>query len=83
MPLMPSKAIIKTSTFDGNLSWQVYKTQFTIVSEANLWSPRVKPFHFASALRGDAVDILETFSEAQRHTFDFLSRAHELWFGEK
>ena len=35
MPLMPSQAIIKPSIFDGNTSLQIYKMQFTIVSEAN------------------------------------------------
>ena len=36
-PLLPSQATIKPSTFDGSSSWKVYKTQFTMVPEANGW----------------------------------------------
>ena len=75
MPLMPSQAIIKPLTFDGNSSWQVFKTQFMMISEANGWSPTAKAFHLAASLRGDAANVLETLSEAQRHTFDSLSNA--------
>ena len=73
MPLMPSQVIINPSTFDRNSSWQVYNTQFTMVSEANGWSPSAKAFHFAVSLRGDAADIFETLLETQRHNFDSLS----------
>ena len=44
MPLVPSQATIKPSTFDRNTSWQVYKMQFSMVSEANRWSPSAKAF---------------------------------------
>ena len=83
IPLLPSQATIKPSTFDGSSSWQVYKTQFTMVAEANSWSPSAKAFHLAASLRGDAANVLETLSEAQRHNFDSLSSALELRFGEK
>ncbi|GFV98109.1 hypothetical protein TNCV_4448691 [Trichonephila clavipes] len=32
-----SKPSIKLSTYDGKSSWQVYKTQFSIVADANQW----------------------------------------------
>ncbi|KAF8786035.1 Retrovirus-related Pol polyprotein like [Argiope bruennichi] len=73
----PSLATIKPSTFDGKTSWQVYKTQFTIVAEANGWNPQAKVFHFATSLRGDAADILETLTEEQRQDFQALSSALE------
>ncbi|KAF8770190.1 hypothetical protein HNY73_017752 [Argiope bruennichi] len=79
----PSLATIKLSTFDGKTSWQVYKTQFTMVAEANGWNPQAKAFHLATSLRGDAADILETLTEEQRHDFQALSSALELRFGEK
>ncbi|KAF8791594.1 hypothetical protein HNY73_006436 [Argiope bruennichi] len=79
----PSLATIKLSTFDEKTSWQVYKTQFTMVAEANGWNPQAKAFHLASSLRGDAADILETLTEEQRHDFHALSSALELRFGEK
>ena len=56
--LMPSKAIIKPSTFDGNTSCQVYKKQFMMVSKTNRWNPSAKAFHLATSLRGKADDIV-------------------------
>ena len=75
MPLMPSQAIIKPSTFDGISSWQLSNNQFTMVSEANRWSPTDEAFHIAASLRGDAASVLETLSEAQSRNFDSLSSA--------
>ena len=54
-----------------------------MVAEASGWNPSAKAFHLAAPLRGDAANILETFSEAQRHNFDFSSSALEMRFGEK
>ena len=83
MKLMPSQAIFKPSTSDGNSSWGAYKMQFTMVSEHNGWSPSAEDFHLAVSLRGNAANILGTISEAQRHNFDSLSSALEQRFGEK
>ncbi|KAF8781568.1 Retrovirus-related Pol polyprotein like [Argiope bruennichi] len=83
MIFTPSLATIKLSTFDGKTSWQVYKTQFTMVAEANGWNPQAKALHLAASLRGDAADILKTLTEEQRHDFQALSSALELRFGEK
>ena len=80
---MPSQTIIKPSTFGGETSWQVHKTQFMMVAEANGWISSAKPFHLAASLRRDAADILQMLSEAQRHNFDSLSSAFELRFGGK
>ncbi|GFV39396.1 hypothetical protein TNCV_1230971 [Trichonephila clavipes] len=38
-----SKPSIKLSTYDGKSSWQVYKTQFSIVADANQGTPRPRP----------------------------------------
>ncbi|GFU27241.1 hypothetical protein NPIL_513841, partial [Nephila pilipes] len=50
---MPSLAMIKLLTFDVKTSWQVYRTQFTMVVEANGCNSRVKAFHLADSLRED------------------------------
>ena len=81
--LMPSQAITKPSIFDLNTFWQVYKTQFLMVVDANRWNPSAQAFHLAASLRGDEANFLQTLSEAQRHNFDSFSRALELRFGEK
>ncbi|GFY01978.1 retrovirus-related Pol polyprotein from transposon 412 [Trichonephila clavipes] len=78
-----SKPSIKLSTHDGKSSWQVYKTQFSIVADANQWDSQTKACQLAASLRADAADILQTLPETQRLDFDALVNALELRFGEK
>ncbi|GFV74361.1 gag-Pol polyprotein [Trichonephila clavipes] len=61
-----SKPSIKLSTYDGKSSWQVYKTQFSIVADANQWDSQTKACQLAASLRADAADILQTLPETQR-----------------
>ncbi|GFT86611.1 uncharacterized protein TNCV_4809791 [Trichonephila clavipes] len=65
-----SKPSIKLSTYDGKSSWQVYKTQFSIVADANQWDSQTKARQLAASLRADAADILP---ETQRLDFDALA----------
>ncbi|GFW87351.1 gag-Pol polyprotein [Trichonephila clavipes] len=78
-----SKPSIKLSTYDGKSSWQVYKTQFSIVADANQWDSQTKACQLAASLRADAADILQTLPETQRLDFDALVNALELRFGER
>ncbi|GFU38525.1 gag-Pol polyprotein [Trichonephila clavipes] len=77
-----SKPSIKLSTYDGK-SWQVYKTQFSIVADANQWDSQTKACQLAASLRADAADILQTLPETQRLDFDALVNALELRFRER
>ncbi|GFV89787.1 retrovirus-related Pol polyprotein from transposon 412 [Trichonephila clavipes] len=65
-----SKPSIKLSTYDGKSFWQVYKTQFSIVADANQWDSQTKACQLAASLRADAADILQTLPETQRLDFD-------------
>ncbi|GFX67703.1 CCHC-type domain-containing protein [Trichonephila clavipes] len=78
-----SKPSIKLSTYDGKSSWQVYKTQFSIVADANQWDSQTKACQLAASLRADAADILQFLLQTQRLDFDALVNALELRFGEK
>ncbi|GFW78376.1 gag-Pol polyprotein [Trichonephila clavipes] len=78
-----SKPSIKLSTYDGKSSWQVYKTQFSIVAGVNQWDSQTKACQLAASLRADAADILQTLPETQRLDIDALVNALELRFGEK
>ncbi|GFU07508.1 gag-Pol polyprotein [Trichonephila clavipes] len=78
-----SKPSIKLSTYNGKSSWQVYKTQFSIVVDTNQWDSQTKACQLAASLRVDAADILQTLPETQRLDFDALVNALELRFGEK
>ncbi|GFW00892.1 gag-Pol polyprotein [Trichonephila clavipes] len=75
-----SKPSIKLSTYDGKYSWQVYKTQFSIVADANQWDSHTKACQLAASLRADAADILQTLPETQRLDSDALVNALELRF---
>ncbi|GFX95483.1 hypothetical protein TNCV_4824981 [Trichonephila clavipes] len=46
-----SKPSIKLSTYDGKSSWQVYKTQFSIVADANQWDSQTKACQLAASSR--------------------------------
>ncbi|GFS77432.1 retrovirus-related Pol polyprotein from transposon 412 [Trichonephila clavipes] len=78
-----SKPSIKLSTYDGKSSWQVYKTQFSIVADANQWDSQTKACQLAASFRADAADMMLTLPETQRLDFDALVNALELRFGEK
>jgi hypothetical protein len=77
-----AKSNIKLSTYDGKTSWQVYKTQFTIVANANGWDSLTKAQQLAASLRAEAADVLRTISEDQMLNFEVLTNALELRFGE-
>ncbi|XP_055944373.1 myosin-J heavy chain-like [Argiope bruennichi] len=82
MPVV-NRPCMKLLPYDGQTSWQVYKTQFAIVAEANGWDPITKARQLASSLRAEAADILRTIPDNEQLNFDALSSALELRFGEK
>ncbi|GFW76550.1 retrovirus-related Pol polyprotein from transposon 412 [Trichonephila clavipes] len=63
-----SKPSIKLSTYDGKFSWQVYKTQFSIVADANQWDSQTKACQLAAFL-----------FEPTLLTFCKLCRKHSGW----
>ncbi|GFT72588.1 uncharacterized protein NPIL_607831 [Nephila pilipes] len=78
-----AKSNIKISTYDGKTSWQVYKTQFSIVANGNGWDPVTKARQLAASLRTEAADVLRTVPEEEQLNFEALTEARELRFGEK
>ncbi|GFX28108.1 retrovirus-related Pol polyprotein from transposon 297 [Trichonephila clavipes] len=57
-----SKPSIKLSTYDGKSSWQVYKTQFSIVADANQWDSQTKACHRLQ-LKSRQQKVSETLQE--------------------
>ncbi|GFV80814.1 retrovirus-related Pol polyprotein from transposon opus [Trichonephila clavipes] len=49
VPLNASPVSLKLSTYDGKTNWEVYKTQFSIISEDNGWTEEVMPFGLCNA----------------------------------
>ncbi|GFS99682.1 CCHC-type domain-containing protein [Nephila pilipes] len=78
-----AKPNIKISTYDGKTSWQVYKTQFSIVANGNGWDPVTKARQLAASLRAEAADVLRTVPEEEQLNFEALTEALELRFGKK
>ncbi|GFY18155.1 uncharacterized protein TNCV_2045611 [Trichonephila clavipes] len=78
-----SKSIQKLSTYDGKTNWEVNKTQFSIISEANGWTEGVKASQLAAFLRGEAAEILQTLPNTERLNLNSLYNALDLRFGQK
>ncbi|KAJ8937745.1 hypothetical protein NQ318_009155 [Aromia moschata] len=57
-----SKNRMKPPQFDGKSSWVNYLRQFEAAAKANGWSLAEKATALTLALRGDAIDILQTLS---------------------
>ncbi|GFV50401.1 uncharacterized protein TNCV_1680371 [Trichonephila clavipes] len=58
VPVSASPVSVKLSTYEGKTNWEVYKTQFCIISEANGWNEGVKACQLAASL--EAAEILQT-----------------------
>ncbi|GFY08156.1 uncharacterized protein TNCV_1355691 [Trichonephila clavipes] len=74
---------VKLSIYDGKMNWEVYKTQFSIISEANGWTERVKVCQVASSLREEAAEILQTLPDTERLNLNSLYNALYFRFGQK
>ncbi|GFU60852.1 uncharacterized protein TNCV_3371881 [Trichonephila clavipes] len=62
---------------------EVYKTQFSIISEANEWTEGAKACQLAASCRGEAAVVLQTFPDTERLNLNSLYNALYLRFGQK
>ncbi|GFV49857.1 uncharacterized protein TNCV_1391391 [Trichonephila clavipes] len=83
VPLTTSPVSLKLSTYDGKTNWEVYKTQFSIISETNGWTEGAKACQLAASLRGEAAEILQTLPDTERLNLNSLYNALDLRFGQK
>ncbi|GFW95137.1 uncharacterized protein TNCV_1497761 [Trichonephila clavipes] len=83
VPVPASPVSVKLSTYDGKTNWELYKTQFSIISEANGWTEGVKACQLAASLRGEAAEILQTLPETERLNLNSLYNALNLRFSQK
>ncbi|GFW78231.1 uncharacterized protein TNCV_137001 [Trichonephila clavipes] len=83
VPVPASPVSVKLSTYDGKTNWEVYKIQFSIISEANGWTEGVEACQLAAYLRGEATDILQTLPDTERLNLNSLYNALDLRFGQK
>ncbi|GFY07461.1 uncharacterized protein TNCV_5086461 [Trichonephila clavipes] len=83
VPVPASPVSVKLSTYDGKTNWEVYKTQFSITSEANGGTEGVKACQLAASLRGEAAEVLQTLPDTERLDLNSLYNALDLRFGQK
>ncbi|GFS47179.1 uncharacterized protein TNCV_2053471 [Trichonephila clavipes] len=65
VPVTTFTGPVKLSTYDGKTNWEVYKTQFSIISEANGRTEGVKACQLAAYLRGEAAEIMQTLPDPE------------------
>ena len=72
---------IQASIYDAQTPWSSYKKQFEAAATANLWEEEQKATALVIALRGAALEILQTLSEEDRNRYSVLSAAQN--FGDE
>lgn len=77
-----TKARLKPPTFDGTTSWPNYLKQFNAAASANGWCSREKAVALTVALRGDALDVLQTLHADESEDFDQLVKRLEMRYGQ-
>ncbi|GFX01295.1 uncharacterized protein TNCV_3729641 [Trichonephila clavipes] len=83
VPVTASTVSVKLSTYDGKTNWEVYKTQFSIISEANGWTEDVKACQLAGSLIREAAEILQTLPDTERLNLNSLYNDLDLRFSQK
>ncbi|GFW25140.1 uncharacterized protein TNCV_2261981 [Trichonephila clavipes] len=79
VPALPIS--VKLSTYDGKTNWEVYKTQFCIISEANGFNEGVKACQLAASLRDENKTPENRKKAACKHVFE-VERLTQLGFSD-
>ncbi|GFT17116.1 uncharacterized protein TNCV_4738411 [Trichonephila clavipes] len=82
VPLTASPVSVKLSTYEGKTNWEVYKIQFSIISETNGWTEGFKACQVAASLREEAAEILQTLPDTERLNLNSLYNALDLRLGQ-
>ncbi|UYV72625.1 hypothetical protein LAZ67_10000094 [Cordylochernes scorpioides] len=80
-----ASAVLKLTppTFDGQSSFGSYMRQFEAVSLNNGWGEAERAINLIVALRGPALDLLQTVPEQDQRSYVSLVSALELRFGDQ
>lgn len=74
---------VSTPTFDGQMSWTIYKKQFEVAANSNGWDDKAKAAGLILALRGPALAILQTIPPSMQEDYYTIINALELRFGDQ
>ncbi|ESO08416.1 hypothetical protein HELRODRAFT_169254 [Helobdella robusta] len=84
MPLdHASGRTLKVPAFDGEMSWNVYKTQFEAAATSNCWNGKERATALILALRGSAAEVLQTIPAENHFNYEVLVSALDLRYGEE
>ena len=72
---------IKTPSFDGTTSFNVFKIQFETLAKRNGWNNREKAFQLVLALKGSAAEVLEILPSSSTDNFDEIMNALHRKYG--
>ncbi|ESN99478.1 hypothetical protein HELRODRAFT_184400 [Helobdella robusta] len=75
MPLdHASGRTLKVPAFDGEMSWNVYKTQFEATATSNCWNGKERATALILALQGSAAEVLQTIPAENHFNYEVLHR---------
>ncbi|ESN93936.1 hypothetical protein HELRODRAFT_180343 [Helobdella robusta] len=84
MPLdHASGRTLKVPAFDGEMSWNVYKTQFEAAATSNCWNGKERATALILALRGSAAEVLQTIPAENHFNYEVLVSALDLRYSEE
>ncbi|ESO09617.1 hypothetical protein HELRODRAFT_184581 [Helobdella robusta] len=84
MPLDPASGrTLKVPAFDGEMSWNVYKTQFEAAATSDCWNGKERATALILALRGSAAEVLQTIPAENHFNYEVLVSALDLRYGEE
>lgn len=82
-PVATTGHTITPPTYDGSTSWGMYKRQFEAAALSNGWSDVEKATALVIALRGPALELLQTVPVDQQRVYGTLVAALELRYGDQ
>ncbi|KAJ8914101.1 hypothetical protein NQ315_014297 [Exocentrus adspersus] len=81
--IYPATDFISPPTFDGEVSWTMYKRQFEAAATTNGWDEHQKATELVLALRGKALQTPQNIPEEKQNDYSTVVGALELRFGSK
>ncbi|ESN90386.1 hypothetical protein HELRODRAFT_166051 [Helobdella robusta] len=79
MPLdQASGRTLKVPAFDGEMPWNVYKTQFEAAATSNCWNGKERATALILALRGSAAEVLQTIPAENHFNYEVLQLAQDI-----
>ena len=82
-PGVHGTANLKAPTYDGQTTWTMYHRQFEAAAAANGWTDQEKAAALVIALRGPALELLQTIPAAQQQEYQTLVAALDRRYGDQ